>query len=76
MAEPRRRRPGAATRAPTAPEGGAGVVRLRHEDATGCSHAGIAYPADRHGDVLVPAAAAGELQAHGFAPAPMRAEGS
>ena len=60
----------------TARDGDAGVVRLHHADATGCSHAGIAYAADRHGDVLVPAAAAGELRAHGFAPAPMRAEGS
>jgi len=49
--------------------GANGLVRLHHDDAVGCSFAGCQYPSDANGDVLVPAAAAAELIAHGFVPA-------
>lgn len=45
-----------------------GTLRVHHDDAAGCSFAGERYFPDRNGDVLVPAAAAGELSAHGFVP--------
>jgi hypothetical protein len=45
-----------------------GTLKLRHEDATGCSYAGLQYFADVNGDVLVPAEATSELLAHGFVP--------
>jgi hypothetical protein len=45
----------------------AGTLKLHHDDAAGCSYAGRQYLRDVHGDVLVPAEAASELSAHGFA---------
>ena len=45
-----------------------GVLKLRHEDAVGCSYAGHQYLGDSKGDVLVSAEAASELLAHGFVP--------
>ena len=42
-----------------------GALKLHHEDATGCSYAGLQYFADVNGDVLVPAEATSELSAHG-----------
>lgn len=47
----------------------AGVLKLHHDDATGCSYAGRRYLRDANGDVLVPAEATCELSAHGFFPA-------
>ena len=47
----------------------AGVLKLHHEDAAGCSYAGRQYLRDANGDVLVPAEATCELSAHGFFPA-------
>jgi hypothetical protein len=44
-----------------------GKVKLHHEDAAGCSYAGRQYRTDEKGDVLVPAEAAADLLAHGFA---------
>jgi hypothetical protein len=46
----------------------AGVLKLHHDDAAGCSYAGRQYWGDANGDVLVPAEAASELLAHGFVP--------
>jgi hypothetical protein len=74
MAEARRRRSATTVADAAALEPDAGLVRLHHEDAAGCSHAGIAYAADRHGDVLVPATAVGELRSHGFLPPPARSK--
>ncbi|MGH7044939.1 MAG: hypothetical protein ACREE2_00945 [Stellaceae bacterium] len=67
FALPKRR---AARTADTRPDrtGANGLVRLHHDDAVGCSFAGCQYPSDVNGDVLVPAAAAAELIAHGFVP--------
>lgn len=48
----------------------AGMVKLHHDNAAGCSYDGRQYPGDENGDVLVPAAAASELLAHGFALVP------
>ena len=47
----------------------ADMVKLRHEDAAGCSYRGCEYSADENGDVLVPAEAVRDLLAHGFVPA-------
>ena len=47
----------------------AGVLKLHHNNATGCSYAGRRYLRDANGDVLVPAEATSELSAHGFFPA-------
>jgi len=46
----------------------AGLVKLHHDDAAGCSYNGCAYRRDGNGDVLVPAEAASDLEAHGFVP--------
>jgi hypothetical protein len=46
----------------------AGPLRLHHDDAASCCYAGRQYAVDANGDVLVPAEAASELMAHGFAP--------
>lgn len=46
----------------------AAVLKLRHDDAAGCSYAGSCYLRDANGDVLVPAEATSELSAHGFSP--------
>jgi hypothetical protein len=46
----------------------AGVLRLHHDDAASCCYAGWRYAVDANGDVQVPAEAASELRAHGFAP--------
>ena len=46
----------------------AGALTLHHDDAAGCSYAGRQYLGDLNGDVHVPAEAASELLAHGFAP--------
>jgi hypothetical protein len=46
----------------------AGAVKLHHDEAAGCSYRGRQYHGDHNGDVLVPAEAAAELLAHGFAP--------
>jgi hypothetical protein len=46
----------------------AGVLKLRHYDATGCCYRGCRYTGDENGDVLVPAEAACELLGHGFGP--------
>jgi hypothetical protein len=46
----------------------AGLLKLHHGDATGCSYRGRQYRRDENGDVLVPAEASFELLAHGFAP--------
>ncbi len=46
----------------------AGLLKLHHGDAAGCSYGGQQYPGDENGDVLVPAEAAAELLAHGFVP--------
>jgi hypothetical protein len=48
----------------------AGMVRLHHEDATGCCYDGRRYRGDANGEVRVPAEAVLELQAHGFVPVP------
>jgi hypothetical protein len=48
----------------------AGMVKLHHSDAGGCSLRGRSYPVDESGNVLVPAEAAYELLAHGFMPVP------
>ena len=62
---------GAATGRPGASSAEAdGLVRLHHGDAAGCSYAGCQYQSDANGNVLVPAQAAADLMAHGFAPAP------
>lgn len=45
------------------------LVRLHHDEAAGCSHGGYKYRSDENGDVFVPAEAAADLMAHGFAPA-------
>jgi len=45
-----------------------GALRLHHDDATGCSYAGLQYQSDLSGDVTVPAKAASELASHGFVP--------
>jgi hypothetical protein len=45
-----------------------GALRLHHDDATGCSYAGLQYLSDFSGDVTVPAEAASELASHGFVP--------
>jgi hypothetical protein len=58
------------------------TVNLHHHDAVGCSYDGCQYLCDENGDVAVPAEAASELLAHGFAPvleaasAPKRAKPS
>jgi hypothetical protein len=46
----------------------AGLVRLHHDNAAGCSYDGCSYPRDCNGDVLVPAEATSDLEAHGFVP--------
>jgi hypothetical protein len=46
----------------------AGVLTLHHDHAAGCSYAGRQFLSDSNGDVRVPAEAASELLAHGFAP--------
>jgi len=46
----------------------AGLLKLHHGDAAGCSYGGQQYPGDENGDVLVPAEATAELLAHGFVP--------
>jgi hypothetical protein len=55
----------------------AGRVRVRHPEGIGCSFDGQAYEPDADGIVMVPAAAAAELMAHGFVavdePAPAKA---
>jgi hypothetical protein len=51
----------------------AGVLKLHHDDAAGCSYAGRRYLRDANGDVLVPAEATSELSAHGFFPVPKEA---
>ena len=43
-----------------------GMIRLHHCEAAGCSYGGRHYPNDANGDVIVPAAAAMALLAHGF----------
>jgi hypothetical protein len=55
----------------TSPAGNAsGLVRLRHEKACSCSYDGHAYICDERGEILVPAAAAAALAAHGFIAVP------
>lgn len=46
----------------------AGSLKLHHDDAARCSHAGREYLSDPDGNVLVPAEATCELLAHGFVP--------
>jgi hypothetical protein len=46
----------------------AGTVIVNHADAAGCSYGGRKYFRNENGDVAVPAEAASELSAHGFAP--------
>lgn len=48
----------------------ADLLKMHHDDASGCCFAGKRYFADENGDVLVPAEAAAELLAHRFAPVP------
>jgi hypothetical protein len=46
----------------------AGILKLHHDGAAGCSYGGRRYLGDENGDVLVPAEAASELLARGFVP--------